>query len=119
MHSYGGSREITAALLKLTKLNIYFSLCLKRSEELCTVIPLNKVILETDAPYQNNMSLLKDQGLYDGEVNEEIQKQQERKNRVHYVRANIGSLCAHYHLDRSAFSRAIYENSLRAFRLMK
>jgi TatD DNase family protein len=31
MHSYGGSLDITKALLKLTNLNIYFSLSLKRS----------------------------------------------------------------------------------------
>jgi Tat protein secretion system quality control protein TatD with DNase activity len=32
MHSYGGSKEITKSLLKLTNLNVYFSLSLKRSE---------------------------------------------------------------------------------------
>jgi Tat protein secretion system quality control protein TatD with DNase activity len=59
MHSYGGSKEITTALLKLSTLNIYFSLCLNRSEDLCSVIPLNRLILETDAPHQNNIFLLK------------------------------------------------------------
>lgn len=32
MHSYGGSKEITQALLKLDTLPIYFSLSLKRNE---------------------------------------------------------------------------------------
>jgi len=57
MHSYGGSVEITKALLKLN-LNIYFSLSLKRSVELCSVIPLERLLLETDAPYQINLPLL-------------------------------------------------------------
>lgn len=59
MHSYGGSKEITQSLLKLNNLNIFFSLCLKRTADLCEVIPIEKIILETDAPYQNNLSLLK------------------------------------------------------------
>jgi len=35
MHSYGGSKEITLGLLKLNRLNLFFSLSLKRSAELC------------------------------------------------------------------------------------
>jgi Tat protein secretion system quality control protein TatD with DNase activity len=45
-------------------MNIYFSLCLKRSEELCPVIPIEKLILETDAPYQNNVKLLREQNIF-------------------------------------------------------
>jgi Tat protein secretion system quality control protein TatD with DNase activity len=105
--------------LKLTSLNIYFSLCLSRSEELCTVIPLQRLILETDAPHQNNVFLLKEQGLFEGEVSPEVQKQNEKKNRVDYVRANIGPLCGYYNLDRNAFSHAVFENTLRVFRLLK
>jgi Tat protein secretion system quality control protein TatD with DNase activity len=66
MHSYGGSKEITASLLKLNTLNIYFSLCLNRTQDLCTVIPLQKLLLETDAPHQNNVYLLKEEGLFGG-----------------------------------------------------
>lgn len=40
MHSYGGSKDVTKSLLKLTNLNIFFSLSLKRSEDICTVIPI-------------------------------------------------------------------------------
>jgi TatD DNase family protein len=40
MHSYGGSPDITRSMLKLTNLNIYFSLCLRRSAELAEVIPI-------------------------------------------------------------------------------
>lgn len=40
MHSYGGSEEITKSMLKLENLNIFFSLSLKRSASLCSVIPV-------------------------------------------------------------------------------
>lgn len=69
---------------------------------------MQQLILETDAPYQNNLSLLKHQGLFEGDVTPEIQKEQEKKNCIHYVRANIGSLCGYYQLDRHSFSKIIF-----------
>lgn len=59
MHSYGGSEDITKSMIKLNNLNIFFSLCLRRSAELCNVIPIDKIIFQTDSPCQNNIELLK------------------------------------------------------------
>jgi hypothetical protein len=44
MHSYGGSEDITKSMIKLNNLNIFFSLCLRRSAELCNVIPIDRII---------------------------------------------------------------------------
>ena len=54
MHSYGGSKEMTKSLMKLKNLNIFFSLSLRGSADLCSVIPVDRILCETDAPCQNN-----------------------------------------------------------------
>jgi len=67
MHSYGGSKEITQALLKLESLPIYFSLSLKRTEELCQIIPIERLLLETDSPYQLDRQLVQNAGEFHNE----------------------------------------------------
>ena len=44
MHSYGGSEDITKSMIKLNNLNIFFSLCLRRSAELSNLLPINRII---------------------------------------------------------------------------
>jgi Tat protein secretion system quality control protein TatD with DNase activity len=64
MHSYGGSKEITQSLLKINNLPIYFSLSLKRSEELCKTIPIERLLLETDSPYQLDKQVVAESGIF-------------------------------------------------------
>ena len=63
MHAYNGSKETTKALLKLKQLNIYFSLGLRAAHELASVIPLDRLVLETDAPSLCNYQLLVEENI--------------------------------------------------------
>ena len=78
------------------------------------VIPLERLLVETDAPYQINIGLLvQEKVAVEGELQEG-----ETSNRVEYVRANVSSLSKHYGIDKPAFARKLLENALKAFRLI-
>lgn len=49
LHSYGGSKDMVKSLLKLSNLDIYFSLSLMGSWRLGEAIPLDRLLCETDA----------------------------------------------------------------------
>lgn len=57
MHSFGGNKETTESLLKLgNNINFYFSFSMGILDNLENLnnIPIDKIVLETDAPYQLN-----------------------------------------------------------------
>ena len=53
MHSYNGSKEFTTSYNKLNA-SIYFSLSLSvfNKPDILEYIPMDKLLLETDSPYQ-------------------------------------------------------------------
>lgn len=75
-------------------------------------------MLETDAPYQNDIKVLQEENIVPEELSEENIKLLEKKNRVSYVRANTG-LAQYYKMDKHQFTSIIFKNSLRAFKLLK
>jgi Tat protein secretion system quality control protein TatD with DNase activity len=79
------------------------------------VIPIEKLLCETDAPCQNNLTLLQKPNPYAMKIGVETSENNEPFN----IRSNVHSLHQYYQLDQPTFIKQIYSNALKAFKLIK
>ncbi|CAK57618.1 unnamed protein product (macronuclear) [Paramecium tetraurelia] len=99
MHSYGCPKEITGSLDKLYP-NFYYSLCLNMKMEQLNHIDKNKLLFETDAPYQYNPNIV---------------ESEDKKSHPKFLIKLIQD-CATY-LNEPLLAQIVYNNFRRALKL--
>lgn len=87
---------------------MYFSLALKRNEELCEVIPVERLLLETDGPYQLNKEQVEKNG---------VKLAKEGVNELRFLGGN-GRLGERYGMAAGEFVAKIWRNSMKAFKIL-
>ncbi|KAL4491960.1 hypothetical protein ABPG72_008381 [Tetrahymena utriculariae] len=124
MHSYSGNKEMTKGYLKLHA-NIYFSLSqgIIRKPEFLQVIPLDNILVESDGPHQLCEKEVQESGLFsekDFLVNQNhLLPKLGKINEPKFCHALIEFLAKLHNKSRQEITLIVYNNSLKAFRLIK